>query len=127
MGKEATFYLNLRLRGGGCVAKFVDLTNRKNVQDLEFAPWDLCPRWRICDDGLNLEGTCKNISCKAFNNMVIMQMGQGVFDFTYDLHKCKCPLCKKFIRPETCGYTDTEYTFVGIKRDKPDQPPTRVW
>jgi len=44
-------------------------------------------------------------------------MRTGIFDYKYDIAKAKCPMCKKFTNPETCGFNNTFYSFSGIKRD----------
>ena len=70
---EATIYLRLRLRGGANM--FTDIT-----QEAKKYEWNKsAPDWRIAHKGLCLEGRCKNEKCKAFNKMVVINMGVTIF------------------------------------------------
>ena len=70
----ATLHLVLRLRGGGC--SFTDVSSDEH---LRVRKWNKsAPDWRIACRGLNLEGSCRNRACVAFNHMVICQVGFGV-------------------------------------------------
>ena len=53
-------------------------------------------------------------------------MDIGVFDLKMDVAKSKCPMCAKFVNPDTCGFNNTFYCFAGIKRDSIDQPPIKI-
>lgn len=60
----------------------------------------LCP-WRLINDGLNIEGLCKNPVCRAHNQMVVINLGFGEFDFARIVlqRRNQCPLCKNTIEP----------------------------
>jgi len=112
-----------RLRGGGlCFSPFQDLTKSTVVK-----PWaDDAPSWRIAVNGLNLEGYCKNDSCKAYDKIrVIVQWGYRDFDFFKDEHKSKCPLCDKYVAPITCGFNNTFWKYEGFKKVA-GEPPKEV-
>ena len=53
-------------------------------------------------------------------------MGTGIFDMIFDVEKSKCPMCYKFVQPDTCGFNNTYYSFTGIKRDSMDKPPVKI-
>ncbi|CAF1105290.1 unnamed protein product, partial [Didymodactylos carnosus] len=55
--------------------------------------------WRIIDEGLCLEGQCRNSRCKAYKQMVIVNKGYGRFDLIREQHMSKCPLCQHSIKP----------------------------
>jgi ubiquitin len=114
--KESTLHLVLRLRGGGggypCQSNFVDLS-KNQFSDHNFSK--KAPDWRRCSAGLNIEGICTNSACKAFNNQVICMTEKPVFDLICDLDKITCPMCRKNIKPLTCGFTNCEYTWAGTK------------
>jgi len=122
--KECTLHLVLRLRGGGYTANFVNLTDLSLAKDIGFS--DKAPKYREAINGLNLEGLCTNALCEANGKMVIVKMGSGIFDLIEDQHLSKCPLCEKYVNPETCGFTNCTYSFTGTKKDKPSSPPENV-
>ena len=111
-------HLVLKLRGGGGYDKermFVDMSNEAGLQHRQFDP--SAPEWRIADRGLNLEGRCTNADCEAFDEMVIMQMGYGVFDVLLDSNAdtTRCPCCDEFVQPLTCAFSRCEWKWSGLK------------
>ena len=78
------------------------------------------PDWRFIDYGLNLEGRCENPSCEAFGEMVIMQMGTPIIYRLGFPHKkpTNCPMCKKYVKPETCLFFKCSFRFLGIMETK---------
>ncbi|CAG8795563.1 13110_t:CDS:2 [Racocetra persica] len=123
ISKGSTLHLNARLCGGHSMPSFVnyfqDLTKSKVVQ-----PWvnDAQP-WRVAVGGLNLEGYCKNNSCKAYNQgRVVIQWGYKDFNFFNDEHKSKCPICDKYVTPITCGFTNTHWKYEGQKKVDGETP-----
>jgi len=54
-----------------------------------------------------MQGTCSNDSCLAYNKEVIMRIGFGIHDLIIDDSKYKCPICKDFVEPITCGFNNT--------------------
>lgn len=114
--KRATVILVPILHGGGEVPRFVNMENTDGVEIREFS--DSAPDWRIVTSGLNVEGICKNSSCKAYNRRVLFRIGYGVFDLLREGKKCKCPMCKKIFLPITCGFHNCYYNWVGHKIDQ---------
>ena len=54
---------------------FTDIT-----QEAKKYEWNKsAPDWRIAHKGLCLEGRCQNEQCKAFNKMVVINMGVTIF------------------------------------------------
>ena len=114
---ESTLFLVLRLLGGGPIEShmFVDMANEAGLQRLQWN-WS-APKWRAAGEGLNLEGRCTNSACEAHGQMVIMQMGVGVFDVLLDSNKetTRCPRCSHFVRPLTCAFSKCEWKWTGLK------------
>ena len=78
------------------------------------------PEWRTINWGLNLEGRCKNRSCKAYNKLVIMQMGTPIIyklGFPHE-KQTNCPMCKEYVKPETCGFYECSFRFFGVMETK---------
>ena len=113
-------HLVQRLRGGGC--SFADVT--KGGKEMGFTK--SAPRWRMCGPGINLEGKCTNQDCEAYTQDVIIPIPYKKFDLMLDQDKSKCPMCYKFIKPETCGLFGCEYCFTGIKMGIGGALPERV-
>ncbi|RUS24196.1 hypothetical protein BC938DRAFT_473962 [Jimgerdemannia flammicorona] len=101
----------------------IEQGSSKRVREIQFLldgeflkDWSkTAPDWRIVTKGLNLEGTCTNDSCPAHNHRVIMKWEQRNFDFQYDSVKCRCPICFESVMPITCGFSNTWWSFRGIK------------
>lgn len=52
--------------------------------------------------------------------MVIFMYKLGTFDLIKDRKKVACPICKKYFKPETCGFTLCSYTISGKFLDDTD-------
>jgi len=124
--KESTLHLVLRLRGGGGLPDFADLS-KNSYKDLGFSK--SAPDWRVCHQGLNIEGICKNGKCDANGKQVICPMNEEVFDLILDTDKVKCPICSEYVKPMTCGFYYCKYSWAGIKIDngKPVKFLTQEW
>jgi len=111
--------LVLRLRGGGGgFPNFVDIS-KGNFVDLKFSK--KAPDWRVCYNGLNIEGICKFKSCKANQQQVICPIYNAeVFDLILDREKVKCPKCHNNVEPMSCGFTSCSYSWAGTKINKED-------
>lgn len=48
-------------------------------------------------EGLNMEGKCKNITCEFYDKLVIIPKGLGSFDITRECCKSQCPSCQSKI------------------------------
>lgn len=98
----------LRLRGGESVlgVNFVDVSNEAGFKKVEWA--NDAPAWRHAKHGLCLEGICKNISCEANGQQVIMPIGYKKFDLVADPSESTtiCPMCFKYVEPQTCGFNN---------------------
>ena len=80
--------------GGGGGMKFADVSNATNADYLVTIQWGEAPKWREASPGLCVEGICNNISCAAYEKMVIHNVGMKSFDLLLDCDSCKCPMCK---------------------------------
>lgn len=112
---NSTILLVLRLRGGGGMM-FADVSNTIGLETKCFS--SIAPKWRECSAGICIEGYCKNKMCEAYDNLVIMEKNFGRFDMILDKDKCKCPICKTKVIPETVGFTSCLWAIHGIKMDK---------
>ncbi|CAF1327486.1 unnamed protein product [Adineta steineri] len=102
--------------------KFVDVSNDKNLNRKEWSK--TAPRWRRARHGLCLEGECKNSKCEASGRTVIMPIGYKKFDMSSDPSETttKCPVCKKYVPPVTCGFNNCWWRYDGVK-DCQNAPP----
>lgn len=112
--KHSTLHLVLRLRGG---SSFVDVSNESAIRNYE---WNSsAPDWRIAKKGLCLEGKCTNSKCKAFNQMVIYNLGYETFDLCGNSATTKnsatCPMCHKGIDVIKPGFNNCLYRIEGLK------------
>ena len=113
------------LRGGTTDAmvsplQFVDV----ETGTLKVRKWAAAaPRWRITCHGLCLEGQCTNFSCDAYGQIVIMTQGFGVFNVVLDQHKCKCPICSRFVLPCNAAFNNCKWGWYGLKDQGSGQPP----
>jgi hypothetical protein len=118
--KDSTVQLLLRLRGGGAVpaslptkTSFADISNRMMMK---VTPYGIsAPAWRYIVRGLNVEGLCKNSSCKAYKRMVICQKGFTAFNVA--VQPVHCPLCRTPVKAITCSFSDCVWMFEGRKAD----------
>lgn len=70
--------------------------------------------WRLIRGGLNIEGLCEHPQCLAFNQMVIINLGFGEFDFARLIleRKNRCPLCQRRIYPKKFALTKCRWWYV---------------
>ena len=88
--------INFEVRiAGGAPPMFVDVQKEDSLMNIQFS--SSAPEWRICCNGINIEGKCTNSDCKAYNHMVIYMHGFHLFDLLHS--KAYCPICKKDIIP----------------------------
>ena len=97
---------------------------KSGIKTLQFS--SEAPDWRVVKCGLNIEGICQKSQCDAYNREVICPIGYGIFDIILDKEKCKCPICKQWVDPITCGFTKCHYKWTGITQDSPTSAPKRV-
>ena len=100
---------------GPGIFDFVDVSSGK-IKSLELGENEL--NWRIVEKGLNIFGICNNPDCKAFKKEVVCPFlleKKMKFSLKKEILKINCPICKKIIKPKTCGFRDCEYQFVGTR------------
>ncbi|KAE8960828.1 hypothetical protein PR001_g30251 [Phytophthora rubi] len=106
----------LRLRGGGGPRPprkvFVDVSDNSNLTEQSLS--NEAPDWRVCDEGLNIEGECENRECEAFGQMVIYQYGFDSFNLMGD-RDVECPKCYETFTPITCGFYKCVWKFEGVR------------
>jgi hypothetical protein len=104
-------------------------TDMHHMQEIEITGNE--PAWRKVKRGLCIEGRCTNSQCQAYfprtNSLVIMPMGYGEFDFMYDAHRCKCPLCGDGVAPVTCALNNCKWKYTGTKAKQPEKPEESDW
>ena len=120
---NSTFFSVLRLRGGGYLpgVPFADVTDQAGPEKFDWS--NSAPDWRRANQGLCIEGKCRNRRCEAYGHMVIMNKGFTEFDLINDGHTCQCPMCEKPVIPVTCGFNNCEWKVIGRKVEKLGQPP----
>jgi len=110
----STLHLVLRLRGGGPPAFFfVDVSKPNSLVNVQFS--DSAPDWRYCCDGINIEGVCMNVNCRAFGRLVIYMHRFGVFDLIHSI--ARCPICKTQITPFKPGFSFCLWKITFMKTD----------
>ena len=96
----STIIIVIRLSGGGgsnfVPLSFTDITSGDKFKPRDFHP--SAPDWRNVEEGLNFEGTCKKITCDAYNKSVLVPKGfynatSGQCMVNYELTQLKCPMC----------------------------------
>lgn len=86
------------------------------------------PKWRVISKGLNFFGICENEECEAHKKkyeVISKTLKDGesipeeglIFDMQEKRLEIKCPLCQDIFEPNTCGFYECEYQFVGIKKE----------
>ena len=96
---------------GGAPPMFVDVQNEDSLMKIQFS--SSAPEWRVCNEGINIEGKCTNSDCKAHNQMVIYMHGFHLFDLLHS--KAYCPICHKEIVPVKPGFTNCLWHIVSMK------------
>lgn len=109
---ESTIYLVLRLRGG-----YIAWSSMEEPKKYQWS--SNASEWRVAKGGLCLEGKCKTTTCKAYNNMVIMNMGAPIqFMIGYpDQNETKCPICKNYVEPVMSAFNRCEWRCVGVRKE----------
>jgi len=116
-------YSNISGSGGSCYGglMFIDPADA-NIKQLSLSKE--APKWRVISEGLNIFGICENPKCEAHEEEVIFRALKSdgplpekgmVFNMIENIDNIRCPICKKIIEPETCGFFKCEYQFIGKK------------
>lgn len=82
IANESVLNVIIRLRGGGGVLSFADISNNDALKKVEFSC--SAPQWRVVSRGLNIEGRCSNSHCQANGSMVICPIGLNKFSLVHD-------------------------------------------
>lgn len=126
--QNSTVTMMLRLRGGGG-PDFVDVTRTDALRTKQWSK--TAPDWRIAKKGLVLEGRCRNPNCRAFNKMVVMNLGFMNFDLLSQnseaREKCKCPMCKHAVKPIKPGFNNCLWKVTAVKKADPISMFHRPW
>ncbi len=103
--------------------ELADASNGNGSKKLEWG--NSAPTWRRAVYGLCLEGTCTNTLCEANGKRVIMPIGYRKFDLISDTNESttKCPVCSKYVEPETCTFNNCRWKWSGLKEVKKDEAP----
>ena len=107
--KESTLHLVLKLRGAGSF-EFASMQKLKPVTFSSSAP-----SYRIVRPGLQLQGYCRNTSCKVYGQCFVCNIGFGIFDAEYLNSNCKCPMCYLQFDHIGVGFYKSHITVTGIK------------
>ena len=112
---SCTLILILKLTGGGM--PFADISEKGT-----HFKWNRrAPKRRMAREGLCLEGKCENEECEAYNQMVVINMGD-VCTFRLGLNHTRpetnCPICDEHVKPVTCGFNNCQYRYISIKETK---------
>ena len=108
---DSRFIVTIDNSGGGCPPSFVDVQNEDALLKRQFS--SSAPKWRICSDGINIEGKCTNSDCPAHNHMVIYRHVFHLFDLLHT--KAYCPICHKEIVPMKPGFANCLWRIVSLK------------
>ncbi|CAF0824067.1 unnamed protein product [Brachionus calyciflorus] len=76
--------------------------------------------WRKARAGLCVEGECENSQCKAYGQMVIINLGVPVIYHVglIDNKKTTCPICIKYVQPKKCAFNNCKWRYMGIKETR---------
>jgi hypothetical protein len=78
----------------------------------EDAPW-----FREISDGLSWLSYCRNGRCAAFNELVVVNRGFGVFSVHKEMQAARCPMCLaggQLLEVKNCGFVNSEWAMRGI-------------
>jgi hypothetical protein len=104
---------------------FLDLS-KATIKQIPLS--EKAPKWRVISEGLNFFGICENEECEAHKKKYeviykTLENGQPVpeegliFDMQEKRGEIKCPLCQYMFEPNTCGFYNCEYQFIGTKKE----------
>ena len=89
------------------------MANIANEAGLEKRNFGKGKNWNKIIKGLNIEGTCNNDNCVAYNHKVDCQIGLGDFNVLEKLDEIKCPMCHDIIDLNTCSFCECQYQIEG--------------
>ena len=90
---------------------FNNIQTVKKVSWQESAPW-----YREVQDGFCWIAYCKNMQCKCYKEMVIINKGYGTFNLNNDKGAVSCPLCEisATLSIRNCGFVNSEWEVRGV-------------
>jgi len=106
------YFIGQFLAGGGI--ETVDVS--KNITK-EYEPGNSGLSYRKGCNGLCIQSTCKNRSCKAYNDRIYVPIGY-VTNWNLLIHQedqVVCPCCKEMVKPENYWFLDCYYRIDFIK------------
>jgi len=92
---------------------FADITNNDQLVRKKWS--NRAPKWRVANQGLCIEGVCRNKECSAYKNGVVMNYQFKEFDLIEDSCECKCPICQQHVVPTNFGVNNCKWMYVGKK------------
>ena len=109
-----TIEMVIRLRGGGIGFQFSSMNDAHYQKFAKEAP-----SWREATKGLNLQGTCANEDCQAFNQRVVINKGMGhIKNIGKELFNSNCPACGlKAKKVNGLFFALCKYTFTGVQSE----------
>lgn len=119
--RESTLHLTAKLRGGGAFGAtliFNDLTSKSEEQELA----ETASKWRYLRRGFNLEATCKEKGCPAFEKKVFVMLGMGKYNVKKAQLQAKCPITSTTVHSvaktvETMCLFGCNYMILGMQLD----------
>lgn len=108
---DSTLHLCLRINGGTELAFIFNSLTSPKIRPFSKS----APKYRICTQGLNIEGKCTNSKCEAYQQLVWAKKGCGKFDLGYESCNSHCPLCdNKLIEATNIGINGGFYDLEGF-------------
>eukprot|EP00357_Protocruzia_adherens_P028349 CAMPEP_0115010942 /NCGR_PEP_ID=MMETSP0216-20121206/23652_1 /TAXON_ID=223996 /ORGANISM="Protocruzia adherens, Strain Boccale" /LENGTH=371 /DNA_ID=CAMNT_0002379325 /DNA_START=47 /DNA_END=1162 /DNA_ORIENTATION=+ len=95
----------------------LEFNNMEKAVERDFS--EDAPDWRTVTAGLNLHGICKNESCDACGEEVIIPLGIGKFFINQVAHTSKCPQCQECVeKVKNSGFFSCYYSIEGQRKTK---------
>lgn len=76
------------------------------------------PPWKHVSRGLNMEGTCTNRVCQAFNQKIVIQKGLGHFSVSDLAFEAKCPTCSNEVDIDAMVVMECQLSFSARTRQR---------
>jgi len=127
---DCALHLVLRLRGGANMNLSFEFASMHHGQMVGSSAG--APDFRKIKPGFNLEGLCRNSTCKAWNQYVSSNLGynyevdqfngqmRGGFNIGLVINEAPCPACGLNLDAasvKSCGFYKCEYAYKGYVRE----------
>ena len=87
------------------------------------APPGIAP-WRQRKSGINLEGVCRQSSCVAFEQEVIIPLQVEKYEHLVQMkNKARCPMCSNYVSTSRVSFRRCQWKWYGIQEHKPEEEP----